>query len=190
MSEFTRYLQGNLTNQMKTMQDLVLQVQALLGQSQQRIADLREQLDRQQQQQQQQQTTQPVRPGGNSPGELYQTGVDKLHESPAMARAAFQAFLESAPGNAQAPDAQFYLAETFVMEGDTANAFKEFERVAANYPQALKAPEALFRAGVVAEENRNRTRARAFYNRVVKDFPNSDAAANARAKLRALPARN
>src|SRR5262245_61456632 len=62
MSEFTRYLQGNLTNQMKTMQDLVLQVQALLGQSQQRIADLREQLDRQQQQQQQQQqTTQPVR---------------------------------------------------------------------------------------------------------------------------------
>jgi tol-pal system protein YbgF len=184
MSEFAHYMQGNVTTQIKSLQDLTLQVQALLGQSQQRIADLREQLDRQQQQQQQ--ATQPVNSGGASEDDLYNTGVSKVNESPAVARAAFQELMRSYPNSPRLPDAQAYLAETYVVERDTASAFREFERVAELYPSAPKAAEALFRAGVVAEENRARARARAFYNRVVKDFPSSPVAAEARRRVAAL----
>jgi TolA-binding protein len=184
ISDATRYLQGNLTNQIKSLQDLVLQVQALLGQSQQRISELREQLDRQAQQQQQ--ATQPVQPGGNSPEELYQAGLDRLPESPAQARFAFQTLLSEFPTATQAADAQFYIAETYVAEKDTAMAFREFERVAAAYGTSPRAPEALYRAGVVAEENRARARARGFYNRVIKEYASSDAARTARQRLNQL----
>jgi len=185
MSDYTHYMQGNLTNQIKSLQELALQVQALLGQSQQRIADLREQLERSQQQQQQ--ATQPVNPGGTSEDELYNTGMAKLQEnSPAIARAAFQELLRSYSGSPRAPDAQFYLAETYVAERDTAQAFREFERVEEMYPTAPKAADALYRAGVVAEENRARTRARGFYNRVITKYSTSPAAAEARKRLNAL----
>ena len=184
MSEFSRYMQGNLTTQIKSLQDLTLQVQALLGQSQQRIADLREQLDRQQQQQQQ--PTQPVNPGGTSEDDLYNTGMSNVQERPAIARAAFQELIRSHPGSARLPDAQFYLAETYVVERDTAQAFREFERVAELYPSAPRASEALFRAGVVAEEHRARARARGFYNKVLAQYGTSPAAPEARKRLNAL----
>jgi tol-pal system protein YbgF len=183
MSDYTHYMQGNLTNQIKSLQELALQVQALLGQSQQRIADLREQLERQQQQPQ---ATQPVNQGGTSEDELYSTGMSRLNESPAIARAAFQELMRSFPNSPRLPDAQINLAETYVLERDTAQAFREFERVAELYPSSPRAAEALFRAGAVAEENRARTKARAYYNRVVKDFPSSPPAAEARRRLTAL----
>ncbi|HSL69899.1 MAG TPA: tetratricopeptide repeat protein, partial [Longimicrobiales bacterium] len=180
----TDRLQGRLSSEMRSLQELMLTVQQLLGQSQQRITDLREQL----QQQQQQQVTQPVRPGasGTSADELYRIGNEKLNDSPAVARVAFQELLAEFPTHERAPDAQYFLAETFALEGDTAQAFAQFQRVVEMHPSHARAPMALYRAGLLAEEHRAVRRARDFYNRVVNRYRDSDAATQARERLRVL----
>jgi tol-pal system protein YbgF len=191
--EFSRDMQSRLTAQIRELKDLMEVLQQLMGQTQQRIAEARSEVERLQRQQQ---TTAPppMTPAtdtsaATSPDELYRTGIQKYNEkkkSAGTARLAFEELLREFPNHERAPDAQYHLAETYYLEGDIEQAWIEFDRVVEMYPSSPRAPIALFRAGFIAEEKRERTKARQFYTRLRDRYPRSEEARQAAERLRSL----
>jgi tol-pal system protein YbgF len=119
----------------------------------------------------------------SSVDEVYQVAVSLLHRgSPQTARTAFQQLLSQFPDHERAQDAQFHLAESW--EGTNPDsAVAAYELVVQDYPNSPRAPTALYRLGLLAEQNGDMEAARVYYTRVVSGYPQSDAAVLARAKL-------
>lgn len=188
-TEMLRTTRGALSAQIKQLQDMLITLSELAGQTQQRIREMREQADRALQQQQQQQAQAQTQPSADpaQADALYRTGLSKLQEKSATAaRIAFEQFLEEYPQHERAADAQFYLAETYVLNEDHADAVTNFERVSEAYPTSTRAPEALYRAGEISEVRKRPDDARRFYNLVVQRYASSPAARLAQAKLTKL----
>lgn len=131
----------------------------------------------------------PGAPAGTSrdASEAYGLGMAKMQEeSWAAARYAFEALLSQFPDDPLAADAQYQLAETFAAEGDTVRALAELEKVESRWPNSARAPGALLRAGILAEESGDRDAARQYYDRVRQQFPNTDEGKLARQALTRL----
>ncbi|HEY0671904.1 MAG TPA: tol-pal system protein YbgF [Longimicrobiales bacterium] len=183
-AELIRSTRAQLSNQIRQLNDVVISLQQLLGQTQQRITELRERAE-----QAQAPPVQPTQPAGNAQDadELYRTGATKLQEKSATAaRMAFEQFLTQFPQHERAPDAQFGLAETFALEGEQADAVTQFVKVAEAYPASPRAPEALYRAGQISEERERRSEARTYYQRVVQRYGSSPSARLAQQRLNRL----
>ena len=189
LSETLRTTRGQLSNQIRQLQDLLITVQELMGANAQTVRQLRDQLERQQTAAA---VTPPVppapQPGSASEAEtLYSLGRTKLDEkSAAAARAAFEQFLQQYPQHERAPDAQFGLAESMFLDGDLGDAVTQFERISSAYPTSPRAPEALYRAGQISEQRDRRTEARRFYNLVVTRYAGTPSARLAQQRLTAL----
>jgi tol-pal system protein YbgF len=184
-AELVRSTRAQLSNQIRQLNDVVIAMQQLLGQTQQRITELRERAEAAQQTQQAP-VGQPAA-GGTDPEELYRTGASKLQEKSATAaRLAFEQFLTAHPTHERAPDAQFGLAETYVLDQELEDAVTNFVRVAEAYPTSSRAPEALYRAGRISEDRNRRTDARTYYQRVIQRYADSDSARLARERLNRL----
>ena len=142
----------------------------------QRLTALEERQQQQAQQQQQQ---------GPSVEELWTSGQTKMgEESWASARLAFETLIQQYPNDPQAPAAQHQIGESYVEEEQWDAAYAAFEAVAARWSASPRAPAALLRAGIVAqEEARNRPKARAFYQRVISEYANSEERAAATRRL-------
>lgn len=183
-AELIRNTRAQLSNQIRQLNEVVLSLQQLLGQTQQRITELREQAD---QGRAPATPAEPVATSDTAAAELYRTGATKLQEKSATAaRLAFEQFLTQYPQHELAPDAQFGLAETYALEEELADAVSQFERVAEAYPTSARAPEALYRAGQLSEERRRTSEARTFYQRVVQRYANSPSARLAQQRLNRL----
>jgi tol-pal system protein YbgF len=128
--------------------------------------------------------------GGGTAEEYYGTGMQMMRqESYATARMAFEQLVREFPEHERAPDAQFQLGQAYYHEQQYDDAYRALEQVAERWPTAARSPAALFRAGAIAEERRDFARARTFYERVRRDFGESDEARQAAQKLQSLPRR-
>jgi tol-pal system protein YbgF len=128
--------------------------------------------------------------GGGTAEEYYDTGMQMMRqESYATARMAFEQLVREFPEHERAPDAQFQLGQAYYHEQQYDEAYRALEQVAERWPTAARSPAALFRAGAIAEERREFARARAFYERVRRDFRESDESRQAAQKLQSLPRR-
>ena len=182
-------LRGDLSYQLVGLGNQLVQLQELAGQSQARINDFRQLLE-----EQRREIAEPIAPavsGGTSSGsaaDLYRVGAGLLEQGSAgTARQAFEQLLRQHPQDSLAADAQLKLAETYVLEGNFERGLRELERVAELYPGSARAPQALYRAGVVSEEQGDTGKAREYYTRVTTAYGNSEEARRAQDKLRALP---
>ena len=187
-AELIRSTRAQLSNQIRQLNDVVIAMQQLLGQTQQRITELRERAEAAERQQAAPTPGQP-QPGAEATNaeELYRAGVTKLQEKSATAaRLAFEQFLTQHPTHERAPDAQFGLAETYVLDAELADAVTNFVRVAEAYPTSERAPEALYRAGRISEDRNRRADARTYYQRVVQRYADSQSARLARERLNRL----
>jgi tol-pal system protein YbgF len=129
-------------------------------------------------------------PGGGTADEYYATGMQMMsQESFATARMAFEQLVREFPEHERAPDAQFQLGQTYYHEERLDDAYTALELVAERWPEAPRAAAAVFRAGAIAEENRDFARARRYYERVGRDFAASEEARQAQQKLQSLPRR-
>jgi len=190
--EALRTLDTRLQADFTDVQRQLLQVQELTGQSQQRLSELKAQLDVRAEQ------SQAAGGGGRSPATAADTGTrasgptaDQLYQSArnqhlrsalSTARAGYQEFLKVYPADPRAPDALFFIGETFGEQGpDSAAAY--YSQVAGQFPRAGRAPTALYRLGRLAEVRGNRAAARTYYERILKDYPRSDDAALAQDRL-------
>ena len=184
--------QGDVRTDMTDVQRQLVQIQELTGQSQQRLTELRGQL--------QARAAVPAAvaaaggdttagalraPAGGDPGaeELYAVSLQQLRRgSPNTARAGFSRLLADFPDHPRAADAQFFIGETWE-ESQPDSAAGAYELVIRNHPDSRHAPTALYRLGLMAERRGDRRAAQVYYSRVIAGYPRSEEAQLARTKL-------
>jgi len=134
--------------------------------------------------------TTPARPrsGGVGADEAYDAAMGAFRRgSMATARGAFQEFLTIAPDDDRAPDAQFYVGETYTRDPDAAIA--AYQRVLERWPRSTRAPAALLRIAKLETARGDRAQARTHLNQLLRTYPRSDEADEARAALERLGTR-
>jgi tol-pal system protein YbgF len=179
-------LRGDVRSDLTEIQRQLVQVQELTGQSQQRLSELRTQLERRGQQ-----TAVPVGGGGGdsaaaipSADQLLDLGVQQLRRgSPQAARAALQQILQTYPTDERVPDALYFIGESWA-SSNTDSAAAAYDSVVRAYPMSIRAPTSLYKLGLMAERRGDRAGARGYYQRVLADYPRSDEAVLAREKLK------
>jgi tol-pal system protein YbgF len=130
----------------------------------------------------------PASDGAPTADEAYEAALGAYRRgSLATAREGFQEFLRIAPDDARAPDAQFYVGESYSRDPDAAIA--AYQRVVDRWPESPRAPAALLRMARLEIARGDRTQARAHLNRILRSYPRSDEADEARTQLDRLGAR-
>ena len=176
---------GETLGQLYDVQKQILQVQELTGQSTRRLNELRGDLDARGQQLS---GAAPAAGGAANASavQMYEASLQQLRRgSPTTARAGFRQFLEQYPTAAEAPDALYFIGESFGTETpDSAAAY--YTQVADRFPASARAASALYRLGAMAESARDTTAARVYYQRLIAKYPTSNEAALARDRLKAL----
>jgi tol-pal system protein YbgF len=179
----------------RTMRQEFNQVLEVTGQSERRIRELRDQIDRRTQAAAAQAA---VAPNGDTTGgaaaaagpgasELLQIGRDQLTRGAnSAARAALNDLLTRFPESEYAAEAQFLLAEAHAAEGSTAAADSAYSIVVTKYPTSTRAATALYKRGVMAQTAGRRTAARRLFNELISQYADSDEADLARERLRVM----
>ena len=194
-------VRGDLLRQLDDMERQLVEIQELLGQSQIVLQDLRERMEQRQAVREDMEPMLPADSGGVAGTEvergaggdarsLYAAAIEQFRrEAYNTARMGFQEFLVDHPADELAPDAQYYLAETYRMEGDENLALREYNRVVELYPNSRAAPTALYKAGLLQDEQGNKDSACQYFQRVLAGYPRSDESRLARDQTERLSCR-
>ncbi|PYP03776.1 MAG: tol-pal system protein YbgF, partial [Gemmatimonadetes bacterium] len=189
-------LRGDVKTDLLAVQQQLVSVQELTGQSQQRLTELRGRLEEQARQPVPVLDTSrggagvPVGPSGNpagpGPEQMYDLAYQQYRASRyGTARLGFREFLRLFPTNERAPDALYFIGESLAGENaDSAAAV--YQQVVKTYPTSPRAPAALYKLGFLAEQRGNKAGARTYYARVIADYPRAPEANLARDKLQRL----
>lgn len=94
----------------------------------------------------------------------------------ANAKKAFSAFLQKYPKSQYAGNAQYWLGEVHLVDGDLQAAGKAFALVSHDYPQHNKVPDALYKLADVERRLGNADKARTIMQQVVAQYPSTSAA--------------
>jgi tol-pal system protein YbgF len=201
LSEF----KGDVANDMVSVQQQLVQIQALTGQSTARLEEFRTQLEARAEQLNAAPTapapgvapapgdTTNAQSSGAAPAastasaeQMYSASLQQLRRgSPGTARMGFRALIQQYPTHARVADATYFLGETYAAEAPD-SAVSYYNKVVEAYPQSARAASSLYKLGILAERAKNTEAARGYYNRVMKDYPRSDEAALARDRLKTL----
>ena len=200
-------IKGDLSGELYAIAQQLVQVQELTGQSQQRLTELRTQLEARGEQ-----IAEPTSgaaggaavlppvsggapvpsPGaadtsaGPSADQIYQASLQQLRRgSVRTARTGFRELLRRYPQSAHAADGLYFIGESFAAESPD-SAQRYYQQVVDRYASSPRAATALYKLGLLAEQRRDPAGARSFYGRVIQSYPNSDEAALARDRLRSL----
>ncbi|MBW8772109.1 MAG: tetratricopeptide repeat protein [Gemmatimonadetes bacterium] len=199
-------IKGDLSGELYAIAQQLVQVQELTGQSQQRLTELRTQLEARGEQIAEPASGTPgataaIPPaaggaaapaaGGDSAGgptadQIYQASLQQLRRgSVNTARTGFRELLRRYPQSARAADGLYFIGESFAAESPD-SAQRYYQQVVDKYASSPRAATALYKMGLQAEQRRDPAGARTYYGRVVQSYPNSDEAALARDRLRSL----
>ncbi|HEU4523692.1 MAG TPA: tetratricopeptide repeat protein [Gemmatimonadales bacterium] len=183
-------VRGDLSTDLYNIQQQLVQLQELTGQSQQRLTELRTRLEARGAQME----ASPVpgdsaRPGpeaGASADQMYEASLAQLRRgSLSTARLGLREMLRQYPTSERAPDALYFIGQSFASENpDSAAAY--YREVVDKYPTSPRAAAALYNLGLLAERRKDMAGARDAYQRVTQKYPQSDEAALARDRLKAL----
>jgi len=194
--------QGDVQGSLYALQQQLIQVQELTGQSQRRIQQLRADLEQRSAARGTSPSVLPPSPAttaaggadpaagaGATPGpnQLYQLSLDQLRRgSNGAARAGFEELVRTYPTADVAGDAQFYIAESYAAEGNMSAADSAYALVVRTYPQSSRAPTALYKNALSMRKTGRTREARQALETLVQNYPRSDEAELAREQLRTL----
>ena len=117
--------------------------------------------------------------------ELYRAGTEKLQAKNFDAAVlSFYDLIVTYPNHPLREGAQFLVADVFYMQKDFRSALAEFEALIAAVPRGERVPDALLKIGQCQKSLGDAARAKRTWERVVKDYPASVAARQARVLLR------
>jgi tol-pal system protein YbgF len=117
----------------------------------------------------------------------YSSAFDALRAGDYVASArGFQAYLRSFPQGSLAPNAWYWLGESYYVTQNFPVALQSFESLLNLFPNSAKAPDAMLKRGYCQIEMGNVGRGQQTLNRVINEYPNSDASRLALGRLRAL----
>ena len=194
-------LRGDVRTELLSVQQQLVTVQELTGQSQQRLSEMRSSLEQRAQQPVPDVSPAggqpaaggaqpPVGPSGNpagpGPGQMWDLAMQQFRAGRySTARLALRELLRVFPSDEHAADALFYVGETFAQDTpDSAAAV--YGQVVKQFPNSPRAPSALYKLGLLAEQRNDKAAAQTFFKRVVAGYPRSDEANLARDKLQRL----
>lgn len=182
-------LRGDLASDLYNIQQQLVQLQELTGQSQQRLSELRTQLEARGEQISSTtpgDTSAQVTTSSASADQMYEASLAQLRRgSTSTARQGLREMLRTYPTSERAGDALYFIGQSFAAENpDSAAAY--YNQVVQKYPASSRASSALYNLGLVAERRKETKKAREAYQRVVQKYPQSDEAALARDRLKAL----
>jgi tol-pal system protein YbgF len=183
-------LRGDLASDLYNIQQQLVQLQELTGQSQQRLSELRTQLEARGEQIAAATPGDTARTGTSSSAasadQMYEASLAQLRRgSTSTARLGLREMLRVYPNSERAGDALYFIGQSFAAENpDSASAY--YEQVVQRYPNSSRAGSALYNLGLLAERRKQTSKARDAYQRVVQKYPQSDEAALARDRLKAL----
>lgn len=102
----------------------------------------------------------------------------------------FRGFLQTYASSSRADDAAFWIADCHYKQGEFKNAVLRFDDVVRNYPTGNRAPDALYRQGesLLKLGPGFHEAARRAFERVLKEYPDSARAAEAKKRLDAYSA--
>jgi len=98
----------------------------------------------------------------------------------------FQAYLRAYPQGSLAPNAWYWLGESYYVTQNFPIALQSIESLLSQFPDSAKVPGALLKVGYCQIEMGDERRGLDTLNRVVDDYPDSEAARTASSRLRAL----
>lgn len=101
----------------------------------------------------------------------------------AAANRAFAEFIAAFPTSPLAPNAQYWLAETFYVRDMFQEALPAFQKVLEDYPASLKEPDAMLKLGYVYDALGNAEAARTTLQQVMQRYPNTTFARLASVRL-------
>lgn len=189
-------IRGDIRSDLQAVQQQLGALQELTGQSQQRLSELRSRLSNPAPAPAPVDTTGAAPPaaatpstpaaGGPGPDQMYDLTLQQYRRgSFTTARLGFREFLRQFPDDERAPDALYFIGESFAAEHpDSAAAV--YQEVVQRYANSPRAPSALYKLGLLAEQRGDKPAARTYYARVLAGYPRSDEANLARDKLQAL----
>ncbi|HEX3273580.1 MAG TPA: tetratricopeptide repeat protein [Gemmatimonadales bacterium] len=186
---------GDMSQDLYNIQQQLVQLQELTGQSQQRLTELRTQLEARAAQNEPTPTggptptgdqAQPTGASSASADQMYEASLAQLRRgSTSTARQGLRELLRSYPTSARAPDALYFIGQSFAAENPD-SAAEYYRQVADSFGTSPRAPSALYNLGLLAERRKDTGKAKDAYQRVVQKYPQSDEAALARDRLKAL----
>src|SRR5690606_6748794 len=117
----------------------------------------------------------------------YETAFQSLKAGEyARSAEAFQAFLEAYPAGVYAPNAIYWLGESYYATGNYALAAEQFRALMGRYPTHDKAPGSLLKLGLAQFGDGQLREAQATLQQVEARYPGSDAARIAADRLRSI----
>lgn len=117
----------------------------------------------------------------------YGAAFDSLKRGDYVASArAFKSFLDSYPGAALAPNAWYWLGESYYVTQNYPVALNAFENLLSQFPDSGKAPDALLKKGYCLIEMKQLGPGQHSLQQVIDQYPGSDAAGLAENRLREL----
>jgi tol-pal system protein YbgF len=170
--------EGDAREGLREVREQLIQVQELTGQSQRRLQELRADME-QQREQQAAAAAASDSAGAPAPGpnQLYQLGTQQFGRgSYGAARDALGELLTRYPTADVAPDAQFFIAESFAAERNTAAADSAYAAVVTKYPASPRAATALYKRARQRQDAGRRADARTLFEEIVRRYPKSDEA--------------
>jgi tol-pal system protein YbgF len=193
-------IRGDIRSDLQAVQQQLMALQELTGQSQQRLSELRSRLSNPAPAPPPPvdtttgggapATASPTTPGGGTgspgPDQMYDLTMQQYRRgSFTTARLGFREFLRLYPNDERASDVLYFVGESFAPENpDSASAV--YQDVVKRFPNSSRAPSALYKLGLIAQQRGDKAGARTFFARVLAGYPRSDEANLARDRLQAL----
>ncbi len=107
-----------------------------------------------------------------TPDELYKSANEALlRRQFGEAEAGFRSFLTKFPDHSLAGSAQYWLGETFYVQGDSKQAAQNFLQAYKTYPKSRRAPDSLLKLGMALNKMGQKDQACAALNSVGTEFP-------------------
>lgn len=181
-------LQGNVSQQLRTISESLDRLETLAGQNSRDIAAIRDQMVT---------SRRPVAGGPTGPGSmgrdpmdtaeadtLYDIGYDLyVRNSYTAAQRAFNQFLELYPRDELAPKVHANLADILAQQGRLEDAIDKFLVIPEDFPTDPEVPSALYRVGVLHIELGNEDEARRYLRMVINTYPEDPMAEMAQERL-------
>lgn len=121
----------------------------------------------------------------------YDSAFDELKEGRyAEAARRFKSFLQLYPDGEYAPNAQYWLGESYYVTQNYEIALEAFQTLLRRFPNSTKAPDGLLKLGYCQYELRQWNEAEATLNRVAQQYPDTTVARLAQGRLRAMRLEN
>ena len=114
----------------------------------------------------------------------YMAGFNKLKDGDYPAAIdAFKAFVAENPETALTPNAWYWMGEAYYVQQKPDAARQSFETVVNRFSASPKVADSLYKIGLIQASSGNDDNAQATFERVISQYPDSDAANQAKSQL-------